>query len=59
MITGLQEHGVTPDEVEYVVCTHGIIENIGNLNLFPSATHIVGYDIVKDDRRILHDFTQV
>ena len=47
------------DSIEYVVCTDGHIENIGNLNLFPKATFIVGFSIVREDTEILHDFINV
>ena len=43
--SGLQKEGVLPEEVDFVVGTHGHSDHIGNLNLFPQATFIVCYDI--------------
>lgn len=46
----LKEKDLEPDDVSYVIGTHGHSDHIGNLNLFPSATTIVGYDISQGDR---------
>ncbi len=59
LYTGLSDQGVRPEDIEYVVCPTSHVENLGNLNLFPNATHIVGYDIMRGDQYILHDFSQV
>jgi glyoxylase-like metal-dependent hydrolase (beta-lactamase superfamily II) len=59
LVSGLQSNRVTPEDVNYVICTHGHSDHVGNLNLFPSAVHIVSYDICKGDEYILHDFAQV
>lgn len=41
------------DDVDYVICTHGHVDHVGNLNLFPKAVYIVGNDICcKDDMYI-------
>ncbi len=52
-------NNVAPESIEYVICTDGQVENIGNLNLFPNAVHIVGYSMVKGDCHLLHDFVNV
>lgn len=41
-IAGLEKHNLTPDDIDYVVCTHGHSDHIGNNNLFLKARHIVG-----------------
>ncbi|KAL7672216.1 hypothetical protein ACOME3_007110 [Neoechinorhynchus agilis] len=40
------------DFVTYVVCTHGHSDHCGNLNLFPNAVHIVGFDMNHKQRYI-------
>ncbi|XP_076752573.1 metallo-beta-lactamase domain-containing protein 1 [Xylocopa sonorina] len=42
IIQALAEHNVTPDKIDYVVCTHSHADHIGNNNLFLNAEHIVG-----------------
>lgn len=50
LISELTRQGVTPNDINYVVCTHGHSDHVGNLNLFLQSTHIVGTDIsFKDD----------
>ncbi|KAM7536526.1 hypothetical protein Aperf_G00000083655 [Anoplocephala perfoliata] len=55
----LSEHNLKPDDVNYVICSHGHVDHIGNLVDFPGATIIVGTDIMKDGIfekiRISHD----
>jgi glyoxylase-like metal-dependent hydrolase (beta-lactamase superfamily II) len=34
----LAEQGLTPRQIDFVVCTHGHSDHVGNINLFPSAT---------------------
>ena len=58
-VTGLQAHGVPPEKINYVICSHGHSDHVGNLNLFQSAVHIVSFDICKGDQYIMHDFEQV
>ncbi|NXG18697.1 MBLC1 protein, partial [Grallaria varia] len=41
----LAEHGVTPDDVTHVIVTHGHSDHVGNVNLFPAATLLVGFDL--------------
>jgi glyoxylase-like metal-dependent hydrolase (beta-lactamase superfamily II) len=35
---------LAPDDIEWVVCTHGHLDHVGNLNLFPYATFLSGQD---------------
>ncbi|KAF4798817.1 Metallo-beta-lactamase domain-containing protein 1 [Turdus rufiventris] len=41
----LKTHGVTPSDITHVVATHGHSDHVGNLNLFPQATLLVGFDL--------------
>ncbi len=52
----LSREGLRPGQVDYVVCTHGHSDHVGNNNLFPDATFIVSHDICKGDLYTLHDF---
>lgn len=46
----LKEKDLEPADVSFVIGTHGHSDHVGNLNLFPSATMIVGYDVNQGDR---------
>ncbi|NWH40140.1 MBLC1 protein, partial [Chloropsis hardwickii] len=41
----LAGHGVTPRDITHVIVTHGHSDHAGNLNLFPQATLLVGFDL--------------
>ena len=56
IIKRLKDHGLVPSNIEYVICTHGHIDHVGNLNLFSNAKFIVGYDIMDGDCYAEHDF---
>ncbi|NWU51465.1 MBLC1 protein, partial [Dromas ardeola] len=43
----LAELGVSPRDVTHVVCTHGHSDHVGNVNLFPEATLVMGYDVCR------------
>ncbi|XP_075597661.1 metallo-beta-lactamase domain-containing protein 1, partial [Balearica regulorum gibbericeps] len=45
LLRGLSERGVSPRDVTHVVCTHGHSDHVGNVNLFPEATLVVGCDV--------------
>ncbi|NWX38656.1 MBLC1 protein, partial [Notiomystis cincta] len=45
----LRSHGVTPAEVTHVVVTHGHSDHVGNVNLFPRATLLVGFDLSRGE----------
>lgn len=50
LLSKLQEQGLAPDDIGFVVGTHGHSDHVGNLNLFPRATVIVGCDVSQGDR---------
>ena len=53
-----EKGNMDPSDIEYVVCTHGHSDHVGNLNLFPDATFIVSYDLSKKDRYTVYPFKQ-
>ncbi|WAR27268.1 MBLC1-like protein [Mya arenaria] len=55
---GLKLHDLVPEKIDYVVCTHGHSDHVGNLNLFLNAIHIISHDICIGDTYVLHDFKQ-
>ncbi|XP_071949472.1 metallo-beta-lactamase domain-containing protein 1-like [Antedon mediterranea] len=56
ILDGLSTHNLEPDQIQYVVCTHGHCDHVGNLNLFLKATQIVGFDICIEDKYVDHPF---
>ncbi|CAD6185552.1 unnamed protein product [Caenorhabditis auriculariae] len=44
ILANLQKRGVSAEEVTHVAITHGHIDHIGNLHLFPNATFIMSRD---------------
>lgn len=41
LISELKKYNVKPNKIKYLICTHGHIDHIGNLNLFPDAVIIL------------------
>jgi glyoxylase-like metal-dependent hydrolase (beta-lactamase superfamily II) len=58
IVDALATHGVDPDEIQWVVNTHGHLDHVGNNNLFPQATFILDSDLAKDGEYWTHDFRQ-
>lgn len=58
-LPGLFTHDVSPENIEYVVCTNGHSDKVGNLNLFVHAIQIVSHDICVGDQYVLHQFKEV
>lgn len=48
LLEKLKEHNIAPEEVNYVVCTHGHVDHVGNLNLFSNAILMVSHDILQE-----------
>ncbi|MEQ2312261.1 hypothetical protein AMECASPLE_029074 [Ameca splendens] len=49
LLQSLKQRGLEPRDITLVVGTHGHSDHIGNLNLFPSALTVVGYDVSEGD----------
>ncbi|NXJ94472.1 MBLC1 protein, partial [Corythaixoides concolor] len=45
----LANEGLSPDDVTHVVCTHGHSDHVGNINLFPAAILVVGFDVSRGE----------
>ncbi|XP_029862838.1 metallo-beta-lactamase domain-containing protein 1 isoform X2 [Aquila chrysaetos chrysaetos] len=59
LVSLLAERGLSPDDVTHVVCTHGHSDHVGNINLFPAATLLVGHDLSRGDGCYLpHDLAK-
>lgn len=56
ILKSLNSRGLKPDDIDYVVSTHGHSDHIGNNNLFLKAKHIVGYCVSFQDKYFLHPF---
>lgn len=56
LLRELKFHHVTPEKVDYVVCSHGHADHIGNLNLFLNAYHFVGSCKSHKNIYYCHDF---
>lgn len=56
LLRGLNQHHVKPEQVDYVVCSHGHSDHIGNLNLFLKAHHFVGSCLSYKNIYFCHDF---
>ncbi|NXH79483.1 MBLC1 protein, partial [Hydrobates tethys] len=49
----LGDGGLSPEDVTHVICTHGHSDHVGNINLFPTATLVVGLDVSRGAGRYL------
>ena len=56
ILRALKRAHVRPDDVSFVVCTHGHSDHTGNNNLFPNAILISSYEVSKGDLYTFHDF---
>jgi len=57
LLAALHREGLSPQDLDCVVCTHGHADHIGNNNLFPQATFVVSQDIAQGDIYLPHDFS--
>lgn len=57
-VSALAAHNLVPDDINFVVSTHGHSDHIGNNNLFLKAKHIVGFSISFMDTYYLFPFDQ-
>ncbi|XP_021200346.3 metallo-beta-lactamase domain-containing protein 1 [Helicoverpa armigera] len=56
IISALDRNNVKPENINYVVSTHGHSDHIGNNNLFLMAKHIVGFSVSFQDEYHMHPF---
>lgn len=49
-VLGLTNHNLTPNDIDFVICTHGHSDHVGNNNLFLNAKLIVGFCVSHKDR---------
>lgn len=56
LLRELKQHHITPDQVDYLVCSHGHSDHVGNLNLFLNAQHFVGSCKSHKNIYYFHDF---
>ena len=54
----LLKYDLRPDQIDFVVSTHGHTDHVGNNNLFLNAVHIVGFSVSKGDKFYLHPFDE-
>jgi glyoxylase-like metal-dependent hydrolase (beta-lactamase superfamily II) len=57
LLDSLVKHKVSPNDIDYVICTHGHSDHIGNNNLFLNALHIVGFSVSRKYDYYNHSFT--
>lgn len=58
LLQKLKSLDVEPEDINYVVCTHGHSDHVGNLNLFLESKHFVGFDIYERDIYSENDFKE-
>src|SRR6266571_1706937 len=44
VLDALDQNDLVPESIDFVVCTHGHIDHVGNNNLFTHATFLLGQD---------------
>ncbi|KAL5965219.1 Metallo-beta-lactamase domain-containing protein 1 [Taenia solium] len=58
VLSSLATHGLKPEDINFVICSHGHVDHIGNLNHFPNATIIIGTEIMRHDGIVKHNFSE-
>ena len=56
IVDSLKSKGLSPDDIQFVISTHGHSDHLGNNNLFLKAKHIVGFCVSFRDQYELHSF---
>lgn len=56
LIRELKFHHIFPEDIDYLVCTHGHSDHCGNMNLFLNAHHFVGSCVSHKNMYYYHDF---
>ncbi|XP_048747313.1 metallo-beta-lactamase domain-containing protein 1-like [Ostrea edulis] len=58
LLQEMLKYQLTPLDVDYVICTSGHPDKVGNLNLFTQAKHIVCGELCFEDNFFQHAFKQ-
>jgi glyoxylase-like metal-dependent hydrolase (beta-lactamase superfamily II) len=58
LLEALHGEGISAADIDYVICTHGHSDHVGNVNLFPNATVIISHDVSKGDLYTIHPFSE-
>ncbi|KAK7090572.1 metallo-beta-lactamase domain-containing protein 1-like isoform X1 [Littorina saxatilis] len=58
LLNALLGQGVEAKDVNFSVCTSGGADKVGNLNLFPEATHIVASGVCRQGSYFQHGFQE-
>lgn len=56
LLNELKKHHISANEIDFLVCSHGHADHIGNLNLFQKAHHFVGSCLSFRNIYYPHDF---
>lgn len=56
ILQALKAKNLTPDDVNWVICTHGHSDHVGCNYLFQKAKHVVGFDFSEKNKYFSHDF---
>ena len=57
LIDALADQQLTPEQITHVVCTHGHVDHVGNINLFGDAEFLMARDRSRNDRFASLDFS--
>lgn len=57
LLNALHDNNISPQNINWVICTHGHSDHIGCNYLFPLAKHVVGYCISEKEFYADHDFS--
>ncbi|CAL4059592.1 unnamed protein product, partial [Meganyctiphanes norvegica] len=56
VIISMKRLDIKCEDIHYAIGTHGHSDHLGNLNLFTSAKHIVGFTVSHEDEFFIHPF---
>lgn len=56
LLSALAGQGLGPEDIGWVVLTHGHLDHVGNNNLFPRATFVLESDISRNGEYWTHEF---